>query len=192
VQDDIIRATLVIASFGLVALPAFAHRGRTAAAVAKSGKGVVEKLALMLSALGFVLPLIWAFTPFLAIADHAGSWIGYPGGLVCYAAGLALLYRCHHSLGESWSISLEVREGHRLVTQGIYSRVRHPMYLALLLYGLGQALVVPNWIAGPSYLVAACVLIAVRLGPEERMMRDEFTDYEAYRGRTARLIPGVW
>jgi protein-S-isoprenylcysteine O-methyltransferase Ste14 len=86
-----------------------------------------------------------------------------------------------------------VREEHRLVTHGVYSAVRHPMYSAFLLYSLGQALVVPNWIVGPSYGVAMSVLIAFRLGPEERMMLEAFgKDYEAYRRRTKRLIPALW
>jgi protein-S-isoprenylcysteine O-methyltransferase Ste14 len=37
------------------------------------------------------------------------------------------------------------------------------------------------------------LLIALRLGPEERMMLEEFgKDYEAYRVRTKRLVPGIW
>jgi protein-S-isoprenylcysteine O-methyltransferase Ste14 len=58
---------------------------------------------------------------------------------------------------------------------------------------LGQALVVPNWIAGPSYGIAMALLCALRIGPEERLMLETFgKDYEAYRGRTKRLVPGVW
>jgi protein-S-isoprenylcysteine O-methyltransferase Ste14 len=53
--------------------------------------------------------------------------------------------------------------------------------------------VLPNWIAGPSYLVAMALLFALRVGPEERMMLEEFgSDYEDYRKRSKRLIPGVW
>ena len=79
------------------------------------------------------------------------------------------------------------------ITEGIYRAPRHPMYSALLLYSLGQALVVPNWIAGPSYAVLMSLLFAFRLGPEERLMLEEFgPDYEAYRARTKRLVPGIW
>ena len=86
-----------------------------------------------------------------------------------------------------------MQEKHQLVTQGIYRHVRHPMYLALLLYSLGQALVLPNWVAGPSYLVAIALLFVLRVGPEERMMLEQFgKDYEAYMTRTKRLVPGVW
>ena len=104
-----------------------------------------------------------------------------------------LFHRSHADLGTNWSITLEVREGHRLVTGGVYRRIRHPMYTALFLYCLGLALAVPNWIAGPSYLVAFGLLFALRLGPEERMMRETFgREYDDYAARTQRLVPGVW
>jgi protein-S-isoprenylcysteine O-methyltransferase Ste14 len=54
-------------------------------------------------------------------------------------------------------------------------------------------LVVPNWVAGPSYLISFSLLFALRVGPEERMLLEEFgEDYNAYRSRTRRLFPGVW
>jgi protein-S-isoprenylcysteine O-methyltransferase Ste14 len=67
------------------------------------------------------------------------------------------------------------------------------MYLALLIYSAGQALALANWLAGPSYGVAMALLFAFRVGPEERLMLEEFgKDYEAYRATTKRLVPGVW
>ncbi len=59
------------------------------------------------------------------------------------------------------------RQRHKLVTHGTYLHVRHPMYLALLLYSSGQALVLSNWVAGPSYLVALALLFALRVGPDD-------------------------
>jgi protein-S-isoprenylcysteine O-methyltransferase Ste14 len=67
------------------------------------------------------------------------------------------------------------------------------MYSALLLYSVGQALVIPNWAAGLSNLGAFSVLLALRIGPEERMMSQQFgNEYAAYMARTKRLIPRVW
>ena len=106
---------------------------------------------------------------------------------------MALLQVARGSWRELVDHPLEIREKHQLVDRGIYRRVRHPMYLALLLYSIGQALVLPNWVAGPAYIVAFGTLLALRIGPEERMMREEFgKDYEAYMARTRRLVPGVW
>jgi protein-S-isoprenylcysteine O-methyltransferase Ste14 len=53
--------------------------------------------------------------------------------------------------------------------------------------------VIPNWVAGPSYLVAFGILVVFRVRAEERMMLDQFGDqYEAYMARTKRVVPGVW
>jgi protein-S-isoprenylcysteine O-methyltransferase Ste14 len=67
------------------------------------------------------------------------------------------------------------------------------MYAALFLYSIGQTLMLPNWVVGPSYLVAFGILFALRIGAEERMMLETFGDeYEAYMGRTKLLLPGIW
>jgi protein-S-isoprenylcysteine O-methyltransferase Ste14 len=50
---------------------------------------------------------------------------------MCLVIGLWLFYRSHADLGTNWSITLEIREQHRLITQGVYRRIRHPMYSAL-------------------------------------------------------------
>ena len=107
--------------------------------------------------------------------------------------GLWLFHRSHADLGTNWSITLQVRENHSLITQGVYRRIRHPMYAALFLYSIGQLLALPNWIAGPSYLVTFGILYALRVRAEERMMLEEFgAEYAAYLRRTKRLVPGVW
>jgi protein-S-isoprenylcysteine O-methyltransferase Ste14 len=161
--------------------------------VAQTRRGKLEIALLALAWLAFFVPLIWVVAPIFAFADYPLRSIPLFAGIACLAVGLWLFARSHADLGTNWSITLEVREKHQLVTKGIYRRVRHPMYLALLVYSVGQALVVPNWIAGPSYAVAMVLLFALRLGPEERMMLDEFgKDYEAYMRRTKRLVPGVW
>ena len=114
-------------------------------------------------------------------------------GTVCLTLGLWLFHLSHADLGANWSITLEVLEKHRLVTQGVYRRVRHPMYTALLLYSVGQALVLPNYVAGLSSGVTMALLVTLRIGPEERMMLEEFgKDYREYMALTKRLVPGVW
>jgi protein-S-isoprenylcysteine O-methyltransferase Ste14 len=161
--------------------------------VAKSRKGPLEIALLSFAWLGFIIPLLWVVTPLLAFADYPLRPVLFVAGVLCLAVGLWFFHRSHADLGTNWSITLEVREQHRLVTHGIYRRVRHPMYMALFLYSVGQALALPNWVAGPSYLVAFGLLFVLRLGPEERMMREEFgADYDAYVARTKRVIPGIW
>jgi protein-S-isoprenylcysteine O-methyltransferase Ste14 len=156
------------------------HRGREAALV-----GFVT--------LGLVVQVVWVATPLLAFADYPLEPGPFGAGLLAFALGLWFLHRSHVDLGRNWSNTLEVREQHALVVHGIYRRIRHPMYLALLLYSVGQALTMPNWVAGPAFGVAFLLLVAVRLPSEERMMREEFGGaYEAYAAGTKRILPGVW
>lgn len=163
-------------------------------AVKRSRYGALDVALVALVGVGLVLlPLLWVLTPWLDAADYPLVPAAWAAGLAVYALGLWLLHRSHADLGRNWSNTLQVREGHTLVTGGVYRRVQHPMYAALLLHGVGQALVVPNLVAGPAFLLAFALLVATRLGPEERMLREEFGDaHAAYARTTRRLVPGVW
>src|SRR5262245_43142443 len=161
--------------------------------IVKNRKGRLEAGLLSLAMLGFVIPLIWIASPFLSFADYPLRMAPLVAGIACFIVGLWLFHRSHADLGTNWSVTLQVRENHRLVTDGVYRRVRHPMYSALFLYSVGQLLVLPNWVAGPSYLVTFGILFALRVQAEERMMLEEFgADYRAYMSRTKRLVPLVW
>jgi protein-S-isoprenylcysteine O-methyltransferase Ste14 len=187
------QAIVVASTLALIVIPAIIHRRRVDTQVVKSLKGPLERVLLACMTVGFVLTLLWVATPVLRFADYSLRPVAFVAGAACLAAGLWCLYKSHADLGANWSVTLEVREKQQLVTHGIYRHVRHPMYLALMLYSSGLALVLPNWVAGPSYLVAVALLVSLRLGPEERMMLDVFgNNYASYMARTKRLIPGVW
>ena len=187
------KAIILIATIGVLAIRAPHGRRSRIVAVAKSGKGLLEVFLLTIAWIAFLTPLLWILTPWLSFADYRLYPLPLLVGIVLLALGLWLFYRSHADLGTNWSVTLEIRESHRLVTVGVYERVRHPMYSAFLVYALGQVFVVPNWIAGSSYAVAMLLLVPLRLGPEEKLMRDRFKgEYDAYVARTKRLIPGVW
>jgi len=161
--------------------------------VAKSRIGVLETLVIVVSVPGFGLPILWLATSYLAFADYDAHLLPLTAGGLCYALGIWLLSRVACNLGKFWCPTLQLKENHQLVTTGIYRRIRHPMYLSLLIFSAGNAMALPNNVAGPAMLVAMLVLIAFRVGPEERMLLEEFgEEYEAYRKRSKLLIPGLW
>jgi protein-S-isoprenylcysteine O-methyltransferase Ste14 len=185
---------------GVVVLTAIriphARRGRTIKVV-ETRKNARERAFHVLNLLGYItgilLPLLFIATPLLSFADYSLRPWALEMGLALLGSGLWLFYRSHARLGTNWSVNLELREHHQLVTSGIYKFVRNPMYAALLLYALAQTLLLSNWIAGPCFLVQLVPMLFLRLRGEEHMMSEKFGQaYEEYARRTKRLVPGIW
>ena len=153
-----------------------------------------DRVLLMISFTGlFIIPVIYVMTGAPHFADYAFSPVLVWLGMAVFALSLLLFYRCHRDLGRSWSVTLEIRETHRLVTRGVYRYVRHPMYSAFFLWAVAQALLLANWIAGPAGLAGFGTLYALRMPREERMMKEKFGDeYRAYEARTHRIVPGIF
>ncbi|PYQ98999.1 MAG: hypothetical protein DMF96_08840 [Acidobacteria bacterium] len=96
-------------------------------------KAVVLAGLLVLAWVGFFIPLIWVASPAFSFAEYPLRSGPLISGVVCGVIGLWLFYRSHADLGTNWSITLEVREHHRLITQGIsfkYSRYSRSSRLA--------------------------------------------------------------
>ena len=152
-----------------------------------------EMVVILVMALGtMVLPIFYLLSPFLSFADYrlprSAPYFGTP--IMLFA--LWLFWKSHADLAEQWSRTLEMREGHKLVTEGVYRTVRHPMYSAICLFSIGQGLLLQNWLAGWSALVAFAILYLVRIKNEEGMMTEHFGQaYEDYAARTGRLFPRI-
>ena len=115
------------------------------------------------------------------------------GAPLLAVGALTMFYLTHRALGRNWSVTLEVRQSHKLVTDGIYERVRHPMYTAFWLWALAQALLLPNWIAGLSGIFGFGTLYFLRIRHEECLMIEAFGDrYRSYMARTTRIVPKVF
>ncbi|HUW12820.1 MAG TPA: protein-S-isoprenylcysteine O-methyltransferase [Anaerolineae bacterium] len=154
-----------------------------------------DKVLLLLSGVGMqLIPIVYLLTGWLDFGDYglpraASLALGVVGALV-FAAGVWLLWRSHAELGRNFSPTLQIVEDHALVTDGVFSRIRHPMYSAHLLWAIAQMLLLQNWIAGPAFLVVQVPFYLRRIPAEEQMMLEQFGDeYREYMGRTGRLFP---
>ncbi len=153
---------------------------------------VVGSLA-SLWGVAILLPLLHMFTRWLSFASFdLPAWAGWIG-VVTFALALWLLWRSHADLGRNWRVTTELREGHTLVTSGIFRHIRHPMYSAHWLWGIAQALLIHNWIAGLASLVILLPPYLLRVRREEQMMLEQFgEEYHSYMNRTGRIIPRLW
>ena len=139
--------------------------------------------------------LMLAWLP--AWADRKGIWT-LDGdavrwlGVALYVAGGALRLWPVFVLGRRFSGLVAIQPGHSLVTSGVYGRIRHPSYLGLLVNALGWALAFRS---GVGLLLAALLVppLVARMDAEEALLRAQFgAEYDDYRSRTSRLIPGLY
>lgn len=162
--------------------------------VARSARTPLEILLLSISLTGLgIIPILYVTTGLFRSFDYPLFPPQAVIGAAVFVYALWLFDRTHKDLGRNWSVTLEVRDQHSLVTGGVYSRVRHPMYSAFFLWAVAQVFLLPNMVAGLSGLIGFGTLFFFRVGREEQMMLEAFgEEYRAYMARTKRVVPGVY
>ncbi len=125
---------------------------------------------------------------FWTIDGETTRWIG----VVLIALGGTLRLLPVFILGDRFSGLVAIQPGHQLKTDGLYSVIRHPSYLGLLIIMLGWGVAFRSWIGILIALLFVPIIVA-RIDSEERLLQSEFgATYDAYRARTWRLIPRVY
>lgn len=152
-----------------------------------------ERFSMVMSSTGLgIIPAIWIFGGWPASLNHGAHPVLVLFGVALAIVSLRLFRVTHKALGAMWSHSLDLREDHKLVTSGIYGKVRHPMYTAFWLWAVCQPFLLANWLAGFSGIVGFGTLYFLRVGQEERMMEERFgQQYRDYEARTKRILPGI-
>jgi protein-S-isoprenylcysteine O-methyltransferase Ste14 len=190
----------IIFFIGLVVLEVirFPHRLRVSQyrkreKMQESRVDLVESVLMTIGFIGmWLLPLIYVFTSWFDFADYSlppgMGWVG----TILFICVIGIIWFAHADLGKNWSPSLEINEGQRLVITGTYRYIRHPIYLAIWIQAIAQALLLQNWIAGLVGLLSYLPIYVIRVPREERMMVDLFgKEYETYMEKTGRILPSL-
>ena len=151
----------------------------------------VSLVGLLVQALAFGL----AFTmrrrldPDPPLWEWAVRWLGV--GLAWASAGVVIA--AVRTLGRQWSLEARVLEGHRLIVDGPYRYVRHPIYAAMLGLCVGTGLNLSPW----SVLVVATAayLVGTRLrtrAEEDLLTRELGEEYRRYAAAVPALVPRLF
>ncbi len=128
----------------------------------------------------------------LLATDFGTRWPLVAAGVVLFAGVVTLgLSRRRHLTTRILSGIPELREGDpgRLLTEGIYAKIRHPRYMEVMLGVLAYALVA-NYLGGYAVVVVTAVAMVPLVVLEERELRDRFgSAYDEYSRRVPRFIP---
>ncbi len=150
----------------------------------------IQKLLVALAAVTFYA------LPVVSSLDHRLGWSNVPGWMSIFGAFLValgllgdLLVLRQNSFGAS---TIETMEGQRVISEGPYALVRHPLYVGALVMMLGIPLTLGSY-WGLVLVLAFVPLLALRILDEEAMLLRELDGYAEYTQTVRyRLLPGIW
>ena len=154
-------------------------------------KSNLSRLGVFVQMLGFAsvgFGQIWVGLPAtspLALAE--GAAVG-----VLMLLGLGLFTAAARAMGANWSIVARMREGHELVTGGVFAHLRHPIYTAMGAFLIAMAIAFGHEFGLILPLPLFALGTFIRIREEEKLLRGEFgAAYEDYAARVKRFLPGV-
>jgi protein-S-isoprenylcysteine O-methyltransferase Ste14 len=162
------------------------HRSRLPA-LGGRGEGWVVGQGILLGLVALLgLPGLATLPP----AD-AGRWASVAIGLALLVGGCLIGLAGARELGRSLTAVPRPKQGARFVDTGIYHRVRHPLYLAVVSVALGWSVAMASPAAGAA-AVALAIWLDLKSRREEAWLCEAYLDYPAYRRRTDRFVPGLY
>ncbi|MGB7355280.1 MAG: isoprenylcysteine carboxylmethyltransferase family protein, partial [Acidobacteriaceae bacterium] len=109
-------------------------------------------------------------------------------GVACCGSGLSLMLASLVSFGRSFRVGIDSEHPDKLVTSGVFSFSRNPIYVAFALVLLGEFLIFPNWIF-LAYAAAGTWLFHRQVLREEDFLRRRYgEEFTAYRERVRRSL----
>ena len=155
--------------------------------VAFKERGAAARLAA-LSMVAGVVGLVAG--PTVAAGESRGWGVVAALGIVLMVGGLGLTLAAQQQMGRSWRIGVDPDERTELVTRGLFGWVRNPIFTAMIAFGAGVALAVPNvWSVSGALLLAAGIVAQVLLVEEPYLRAVHEQAYEQYLRCTGRFLP---
>lgn len=149
-----------------------------------------QKIVILLSLLMFICGFV------LAGLDFRFGWIKLPNFVSIIGSILFIIAYLLYAevLRENVYLSrtIEVSENQKVIDTGLYSIVRHPMYMATVILFLSMPLVLGSIISFIVFLIYPFIIIK-RLKNEEEFLEKELKGYKEYKEKVKyRLIPFIW
>jgi protein-S-isoprenylcysteine O-methyltransferase Ste14 len=150
--------------------------------------GGLFALAIAMGVANPVLVLADALEPIEGLESDALRAIGF----VFCGVGIAGTFLAQMAMGASWRIGVDESERTELVTGGVFTLCRNPIYTFMIIAWVGFALLVPTWLSLASIPVGIVAFeVQVRLVEEPFLLRAHGDPYRAWASRVGRFLPGI-
>jgi len=144
-------------------------------------------LILWLSPCVYLINPNWMAWSKVGLPDSV-RWVGVGLGVLCVLG----IYWLFSSIGSGITPTSATRKEHKLVTNGIYRYVRHPLYTVSSSMFIAFGMMADNWFI-PALGILAFIGMAIRTPKEEANLIEKFGDeYREYMKRTGRFLPKLF
>lgn len=127
-----------------------------------------------------------ALPPFAHQPPYAAMrWIAALVGVVALAATA----RCWARMGKDWRMAVTAEPDQVLITDGLFARIRHPIYAFSILLMLCTLVVVPTWPMLAAAVVHLVMFVSKARNEERHMLAVHGDGYARYLARTGRFVP---
>jgi protein-S-isoprenylcysteine O-methyltransferase Ste14 len=116
-----------------------------------------------------------------------GTWLNVLVGGLLVLIGLVIASRARRDLGRSFSSAPTPVQSGTLVDTGIYARLRHPMYLGIIVGAFGWTVLWGSWV-GLAGSAVMTIFLALKARWEERLLERRYPGYADYRARVRGAI----
>lgn len=155
----------------------------------KGERGKTEKTFLLL-----ILPfyVVIYFAPLENyLLDLTLNIYSIGAGLALFIAAVLIRVSAMNTLNKNFSIAIETKEDGKLVENGIYKLIRHPLYLAVMMMVMGSALIF-NCVICWFFVALTFAGVLIRIKNEELFLIKQFPEYNAYIARSKKMIPFIY
>ena len=152
---------------------------------------VKRKKGIPITAFPLIL-LLWFIvkyipTSYFELITYKNIWLEIFGSILLVLFTIFTLWS-RIALGKMWSGNAQIKENHKLRTEGPYSVTRHPIYTGMLGMLLGT-----NLIFGFGYsfilFIYVFIIFKVKINSEEKLLLETFgEEYKDYQRRTPQLF----
>jgi protein-S-isoprenylcysteine O-methyltransferase Ste14 len=149
----------------------------------------LEIMAFWLPPIGMTATLITAY----AYGGFRLFGVVNAMGLLLSILGLGIRFWSRKVLGRYFTIGVVKQEGHTVIQTGPYKHIRHPAYLAFMMFYLGFPLIIGSWaglliLSMPLAIIFICLVVV----EDDHLKKVLGKEYEEYQSRSSRIIPGIW
>ena len=164
------------------------HKRKVLYLVGKGKKrGRISLFLLFLGSVGSA-----GFAAYLLLKEGPDTPVLYIGGMVLFLSGFAVRIVSLRELKVNYSQDFSTVPKGFMVSTGIYSIVRHPIYLGYLIELAGFFVIKFNYIS-LAVVIATIPVCLFRMNGEEKHLIDKYGDqYESYRVKIKRLVPFIY